>query len=73
MGYANANGKGDVKMLGAVDEVREKFGPLMWDGYKLWPAFAVVSFVWIPVERRVLLGSLVGVAWGIYLSLLAEA
>jgi len=67
MGYVNAG------QDGAMEEVRNKFWPLIMDGYKLWPAFALVSFVWIPVQTRVLAGSVVGVAWGIYLSLLAES
>ncbi|KAF2499708.1 hypothetical protein BU16DRAFT_454774 [Lophium mytilinum] len=71
MGYINASGA--AAMDNASAEVRNKFWPIMLDGYKLWPLFSVVSFMWIPVEKRVLAGSLVGVLWGIYLSLLAEA
>ncbi|KAF2810354.1 uncharacterized protein BDZ99DRAFT_462934 [Mytilinidion resinicola] len=71
MGYLNASGEAAVESASA--EVRNKFWPLLLDGYKLWPLFSVVSFMWIPVEKRVVVGSLVGVLWGIYLSLLAEA
>jgi hypothetical protein len=29
--------------------------------------------LWVPVDKRVLFGSMVGVVWGIYLSLAANA
>lgn len=44
----------------------------MLAGYKLWPAFSVVSFTLVPVERRTLLGSLVGFGWGVFLALRAS-
>lgn len=54
-----------------VQAVKEDFWPLTLDGYKLWPLFSLVSFLWIPVDKRVLAGCAVGMGWGIYLSLLA--
>lgn len=54
-----------------IQAVREGFWPLTLDGYKLWPLFSLVSFLWIPVDKRVLASCAVGMGWGIYLSLLA--
>lgn len=45
----------------------------MVDSYKIWPIASVVSFALIPVEKRVLFLSFVGVLWGIYMSLVAAA
>ena len=43
----------------------------MLAGYKLWPLVSLLQFTVIPVQQRVVVGSLVGVGWGIFLSLLA--
>lgn len=41
-------------------------------GLLVWPAVSLISFIAVPAEKRVLFGSMVGVAWGVYLSLLAS-
>lgn len=41
-------------------------------GYKLWPAVSLISFTLVPVERRTLVGSLVGFGWGVFLALRAS-
>jgi len=38
-------------------------------GAKVWPAASLISFAFVPVERRVIFGALIGVAWGVFLSL----
>lgn len=38
-------------------------------GYKVWPLVSLLSFTVIPADKRVLFGSLVGVGWGVFLSL----
>ena len=43
----------------------------MLAGLKLWPLVSLLNFTIVPVEKRILVGSLVGVGWGIYLSLVA--
>lgn len=53
-------------------ECENKTWPMMKDGYKFWPIISLVSFLWVPVERRVVFGCSVGVIWGIYLSLVAS-
>ncbi|KAI1617676.1 hypothetical protein EDD37DRAFT_230123 [Exophiala viscosa] len=45
--------------------------PLMINGWKLWPVVALINFVFVPVNRRIIVGSFVGLFWGIYLSLFA--
>ena len=45
--------------------------PLMINGWKLWPAVSILNFTVVPVHRRILVGSVVGLFWGVFLSLLA--
>lgn len=40
-------------------------------GYKIWPLVSLLSFTVIPVEQRTLVGSLVGLGWGVFLALKA--
>ncbi|CAF9923261.1 MAG: hypothetical protein ALECFALPRED_002343 [Alectoria fallacina] len=51
--------------------VREQMWPVMKAGYKLWPAVNLVQHLFIPVERKMVVGSLVGMGWGVYLALFA--
>jgi protein Mpv17 len=53
----------------SVKAVGEDGMDIYWAGVKLWPAVSLLSFTLIPVKRRVLFGCLVGVVWGIILSL----
>ena len=46
--------------------------PIMSAGYKFWPAVSLICFTLVPVERRTLVGSLVGFGWGVYLALRAS-
>ena len=64
-------GMNGASTVGIAQAVKEDFWPLTLDGYKLWPLFSLVSFLWIPVDKRVLAGCAVGMGWGIYLSLFA--
>lgn len=52
-----------------ADRVREETLPLILAGQKLWPAVSLISFTVVPLEYRTLFGGLVGVGWGVYLSL----
>ncbi|OMP84475.1 Mpv17-like protein [Diplodia seriata] len=51
--------------------VKEGLWPIFVAGTKLWPLVSIISFTMIPVEKRVVFGSIIGVAWGVYLSLMA--
>jgi hypothetical protein len=71
MGYMNATPAGKQGPWDAVErEVRQKFWPIMADGLKVWPFFSLISFLFIPVDKRIVAGCLVGVGWTIYLSLM---
>ncbi|KIX10379.1 uncharacterized protein Z518_01461 [Rhinocladiella mackenziei CBS 650.93] len=52
-------------------EVERDVVPLMINGWKIWPLVAFMNFTIVPVNRRVIVGSIVGLFWGIYLSLFA--
>lgn len=51
--------------------VREQMWPVMKAGYKLWPAVSLLQHLFIPVESKTVVGSLVGLGWGVYLALFA--
>ncbi|GKU02025.1 integral membrane mpv17 pmp22 family [Fusarium langsethiae] len=54
------------------EAAKADFAPLIYAGWKLWPAVSIVNFAAIKtVEGRNLVGALAGVAWGIYMSLIA--
>ncbi|KAH7398701.1 hypothetical protein DE146DRAFT_655348 [Phaeosphaeria sp. MPI-PUGE-AT-0046c] len=72
--YVNASQQGKTDPWGAVvKDCSERTWPMMKDGYKFWPAISLISFVWVPVDKRVVFGCSVGVIWGIYLSLAVDA
>ncbi|KAI4215500.1 MAG: hypothetical protein LQ351_001969 [Letrouitia transgressa] len=51
--------------------VKEQTWPLMIAGYKVWPLVSLLNFTVVPVEKRVVVGSLVGLGWGVFLALKA--
>jgi hypothetical protein len=54
----------------AVEAAAEEFWPMMFAGWKLWPAVSLINYAFIKsVEGRTLVGSLAGMGWGIFLSL----
>ncbi|KAK5061360.1 hypothetical protein LTR84_007902 [Exophiala bonariae] len=61
-------GKG---LRGIQREVERDVVPLMINSWKLWPVVAIINFTLVPVERRIILNSVIGLFWGIYLSLVA--
>ena len=40
-------------------------------GFKLWPFVSALNFTVVPTEKRLLVGSLFGVIWAVYLSLVS--
>ncbi|OCT47540.1 putative peroxisomal membrane protein 2, pxmp2 [Cladophialophora carrionii] len=50
-------------------EIYARIFGLIWASWKLWPWVALVNFIWVPVQWRVLVGSLVGFGWNIFLSI----
>lgn len=51
---------------------QEAFWPIMSAGQKLWPAVSIFNFTMVPVQYRTVVGSIVGLFWGIYLSLISS-
>lgn len=45
--------------------------PIIFASYKIWPLASVVNFAFVPVEKRIVFLSAVGLGWGIYMSLMA--
>lgn len=55
-----------------VARSRQEFAPIMSAGWRLWPFVSLFNFVVVKsVEGRNLVGSLAGVVWGVYMSLVA--
>ncbi|GAB7346703.1 hypothetical protein MBLNU459_g1821t1 [Dothideomycetes sp. NU459] len=54
-----------------ITNVQTDFLPLLFAGQKLWPAVSIISFTMVPLEHRTVFGGIVGIGWGIFLSLLA--
>ncbi|KAJ5166338.1 uncharacterized protein N7482_005119 [Penicillium canariense] len=52
-------------------QIREEFWPIMVAGFKLWPFVSVLNFTVVPVDQRLLVSSLFGIVWAVYLSLIA--
>ncbi|KAI8662434.1 hypothetical protein NCS56_01047300 [Fusarium sp. Ph1] len=46
--------------------------PIIIAGYKIWPIASIISFSFIPVHRRIVFLSFIGLLWGIYMSLVAS-
>jgi hypothetical protein len=40
-------------------------------GYKIWPIASIVSFSFVPAEKRIVFLGSIGFLWGIYMSLVA--
>lgn len=53
----------------ALEEVNRRIWPLIRSAWKIWPACALVNFLWVPVESRVLVASCVGFGWNVFLAL----
>ncbi|KAK4569534.1 hypothetical protein LTR86_003297 [Recurvomyces mirabilis] len=52
-------------------DVQQQFWPMIFAGQKLWPLVSILQFTVVPFEWRTLVGSFVGLLWGVYLSLIS--
>ena len=52
-----------------LEQVQTRIFGIIWASWKLWPWVALVNFIWVPVQWRVLVASLVGFGWNIFLSI----
>ncbi|KAF5017528.1 hypothetical protein F66182_10529 [Fusarium sp. NRRL 66182] len=55
-----------------VADIFKETIPIIVDGYKIWPVASIISFSFIPVHRRIVFLSFIGLLWGIYMSLVAS-
>ncbi|KAI1374903.1 hypothetical protein F4677DRAFT_146933 [Hypoxylon crocopeplum] len=61
-----------VDWKNVVVHSRAEFYPILVAGWRVWPVVSLVNFAFIKsIEGRNLVGSLAGVGWGVYMSLLA--
>ena len=67
VGCPRCVGKSEMRLMLVVQQTI----PVMVAGYKLWPAVSVVQQVFMPVDKRLLVASLVGMGWGTFLALKA--
>lgn len=51
------------------EAIRARIFGFIWASWRLWPWVALINFIWVPVQWRVLVSSLVGFGWNIFLSL----
>ncbi|KAI1779402.1 hypothetical protein F4818DRAFT_404437 [Hypoxylon cercidicola] len=64
---------GKVDWTGVVAHSCAEFYQILVAGWKVWPIVSLINFAFIQsIEGRNLVGSLAGVGWGIYMSLLAS-
>jgi len=52
-----------------MEAVKRDTMTLIFAGQKLWPAVSLISFTLVPLEYRTAFGGIIGIFWGIYLSL----
>ncbi|KAK7208332.1 hypothetical protein BZA70DRAFT_45569 [Myxozyma melibiosi] len=56
----------------ARQKVQSDLPDIQTSSMKLWPIVTYISLVYLPVERRMLVRSLVGIFWNVYLSIAAQ-
>ncbi|PYH48153.1 Mpv17/PMP22 family protein [Aspergillus saccharolyticus JOP 1030-1] len=54
-----------------TQQIQIDFWPILVAGFKLWPFVSVLNFTVVPTDKRLLVGSLFGVIWAVYLSLMS--
>ncbi|KIX99475.1 uncharacterized protein Z520_05051 [Fonsecaea multimorphosa CBS 102226] len=53
-----------------ITTIQKDFFPMLIAGYKFWPIVTLLNLVIVPVEHRMFVGGLAGLAWGVYVSLM---
>ncbi|KAL2760223.1 hypothetical protein ACRALDRAFT_2093926 [Sodiomyces alcalophilus JCM 7366] len=67
MGFMKGQGRGQIWYNLQTETI-----PIIVAGYKIWPIASIISFSFVPVHRRIVFLSFVGLLWGIYMSLVAQ-
>jgi hypothetical protein len=69
-GYLAINAVNNGKSLAQFSkEVRYSFVKILLSNYKLWPLVSWINFTYVPMNYRVLVATIVGFFWTIYLIL----
>ncbi|KAL1970260.1 hypothetical protein VTN77DRAFT_5420 [Rasamsonia byssochlamydoides] len=55
-----------------VNSIQNDFWPIMIAGFKMWPLVSILCFTVVPADKRLLVGSLFGFVWAIYLSIMSS-
>ncbi|PHH69369.1 hypothetical protein CDD82_7811 [Ophiocordyceps australis] len=75
LAYSTRPGAIDLKRVHAARLVaiaRAEFWPIINAGMRFWPLVSLLNFTLVKtVHARNLVGALAGVAWGVYMSLMA--
>ncbi|KEQ72879.1 hypothetical protein M436DRAFT_47606 [Aureobasidium namibiae CBS 147.97] len=56
----------------ALSALHTDLFPLLFAGQKLWPLVSIISFTLVPFEHRTVFGGVIGIGWGVFLSLMAN-
>ncbi|OJJ43846.1 hypothetical protein ASPZODRAFT_19148 [Penicilliopsis zonata CBS 506.65] len=54
-----------------MEQIKTDFWPIMIAGLKMWPFVSILNFTVVPADQRLLVNSLFGVIWAVYLSLMS--
>lgn len=52
-----------------VKSVNKDFVPMLLAGWKVWPTVTLANLVVVPFDYRMTVGNVVGVCWGVYVTL----
>ncbi|THY20659.1 hypothetical protein D6D01_06661, partial [Aureobasidium pullulans] len=66
MGIMKGRSSGEIGSALRTDTI-----PIIYASYKIWPLASIINFALIPVEKRIVFLSAVGLVWGVFLSLTA--
>ncbi|KAK5074321.1 hypothetical protein LTS08_005275 [Lithohypha guttulata] len=56
-----------------AQNIRTETFPIIFNSYKIWPIASIISFSFVPAEKRIVFLSCVGLLWGVYMSLIAAS
>lgn len=68
---SSGSSSSDCEDVGEITNLLQQTVPIIFAGYKVWPIVSIVCFSFVPVEKRIVFFSAVGLLWGIYMSLVA--
>ena len=54
---------------GMITDLLQKFWTLKFAGWRIWPLVGLVNFTFVPVDRRIIVSTSVGLCWNVFLAL----